>query len=213
MRKNTLLLVGSVVLLASPATAANFTGPRIEARGGWDRTTIDLSYDDGVDSISGSDHKDGFNVGAELGYDALIGSNVVAGVYAGAEYASTKSCSEVFGNDELCLKLGRNFTVGGRLGAKVSPMAMIYVKGGYSNGQLKATYTDLADPTLNDSEHSNRGGMHFGAGAEIAVGSFTNVRAEYVRTEYNGYHNADSDIDAKLDGHRDQALVGFGLRF
>src|SRR6185503_12252926 len=59
--------------LSTPAYpfVAGFSGPRAEVRGGFDRTTVDLSYDDGVDSLSADDHKDGFNLGAEVGYDAL----------------------------------------------------------------------------------------------------------------------------------------------
>ena len=213
MRKSILLFITSASIIASPAAAAGFAGARAEVRGGFDRTTIDLSYDDGVDSLSGNDHKDGFNLGAEVGYDTLVGKGVVAGAYAGVEFATTKVCSEVFGNDKACLKLGRNFTVGARLGAKVSPSAILYVKGGYSNGQLRAKYSNFDDPTLNDSTHSNRGGFHVGAGAEMLIGSNTYVRAEYVRTNYNDYKYADSDFTAGIDAHRDQVLLGFGLRY
>lgn len=207
MRNNIFLLFAACAFVSVPAVAANFTGPRAEVRGGWDRTTIDLTVDD----TSGSGHKDGFNLGAEVGYDAPLGARVVAGAYAGVEFATTKTCSEVYGDDEACLKLGRNFTLGARLGAKVSPQAMLYVKGGYSNGQLKATYKDFIDPTYDFSAHANRGGFHFGGGVEVAVGAHGYVRAEYVRTNYNDYNN--SDFGVKIDAHRDQALLGFGLRF
>jgi outer membrane immunogenic protein len=213
MYKNFSILVASTVLFATPAVATGFSGPRAEARGGWDRTTMDLSYDDGVDSFSGDAHKDGFNIGAEVGYDAPIGPSIIAGAYAGVEFATTKACSEIFGNDEACLKLGRNFTIGGRLGTKVSPSTLLYVKGGYSNGQLKAKYSSLDDPTLNFSAHANRDGFHFGAGAEVLVGSKGYIRAEYVRTNYNDYDYSDPDFAVKLDAHRDQVLLGFGLRF
>jgi outer membrane immunogenic protein len=213
MRTSIVTLFASTALIAVPATAAGFSGPRAEVRGGFDRTTVDLSYDDGVDSLSGDDHKDGFNLGAEVGYDALVGKGVVAGAYAGVEFATTKTCSEVFGNDKACLKLGRNFTLGARLGANVSPSTLIYVKGGYSNGQLKAKYTNFDDSTLNASDHANRGGFHFGAGAEVLVGSNGYVRAEYVRTNYNDYDYSDSDFAAGIDTHRDQVLLGFGMRF
>jgi outer membrane immunogenic protein len=207
MRKNIFVLFAAGAFVSAPAAAANFTGPRAEVRGGWDRTTIDLSVDD----MSGSGHKDGFNLGAEVGYDASLGAMVVAGAYAGVEFATTKACSEVYGDDEACLKLGRNFTLGARLGAKVSPQAMLYVKGGYSNGQLKATYKDFIDPTYSFSAHANRDGFHFGGGVELAVGPNGYVRAEYVRTNYDDYNN--SDFGVKIDAHRDQALLGFGLRF
>jgi outer membrane immunogenic protein len=205
--------LSAVALVSTPAAAAPFSGPRAELRGGYDRTTLDLDYDDGVDVFSDSGHKSGFDIGAEVGYDAQIGGAVIAGAYAGAEWATTKECGELVGDDEACLKLGRNFTLGARLGAMISPMAMLYAKAGYSNGQIKATYRNSIDPTLNFSDHDNRDGFHFGIGGEVAIGTQAYARAEYVRTNYSAYTYSDPDYDVKIDGHRDQLLVGFGMRF
>jgi len=213
MFKRIAFFLGCSALFAAPAIASNFNGPRFELRGGWDKTTLGASFDDGVDQFSGRGHKSGFNIGAELGYDALLGNVIVGGVYAGIEGATTKDCTELVGNDEACLKLGRNLTLGARLGAKVAPRAMIYVKGGYSNGQLRETYKNSDDPDLDFSDHQNRGGYHFGIGAEFAIYGSGYVRAEYVRTNYNAYRYLDPDFDLKIDGHRDQLLLGFGLRF
>lgn len=206
------IFIGSVIA-AAPATAADFAGARAEIRGGWDRTTLDVGYNDGVDTFSADGHDDGLNLGLEAGYDAPLGRTVVAGAYAGVEFATTKECGELLGNDDACLKMGRNFTAGARVGAKVSPKAMIYLKGGYSNGQIKARYENSDDPTLNFSDHTNRSGFHFGIGGEMAVGRQGYVRAEYVRTNYNDYDYSDPNVDVKIDGHRDQLLLGFGLRF
>jgi outer membrane immunogenic protein len=213
MRKIIFTLAGTTALFATSASAAGLTGPRVEVRGGWDRTTLDLSYDDGFDAVSGEGHKDGFDLGGEVGYDAKIGSAVIAGAYAGVEFATTKQCGEVYGGDRACLKLGRNFTLGARIGAKVAPKVMLYAKGGYSNGRLSATYRNDEDSTLNFSTHANRDGFHLGAGVEMTVGSYGYVRAEYVRTNYNDYRYADPDFSVTLDGHRDQVLFGTGLRF
>jgi outer membrane immunogenic protein len=213
MRNSSIALFALTAAIAAPAAATDFAGARAELRGGWDRTTIGVSYNDASDSISGSDHKDGFNLGAEIGYDFQAGQSLVAGAYAGIEGATTKVCSELVGNDRACLKLGRNFTVGARLGAKVSPLVMVYAKGGYSNGQLRTTYDNADDPTLDVRDHVNRGGFHIGVGGEVAVGRQGYVRAEYVRTNYNDYDYADPDVHVNVDGHRDQGLVGFGIRF
>jgi outer membrane immunogenic protein len=214
MRTKILVLVScAATCFTSPALAGGFTGPRAELRGGLDRTTIDLDYDDGVDTISGSDSETGVDFGAEVGFDAALSPSVIGGAYAGIEFATTKECTEVFGNDRACLKLGRNLTLGARLGAVVSPKILLYVKGGYSNGQLKASYTDLADSSANFSDHTNRDGFHFGLGGEVAVAPKGYIRAEYVRTNYNGFDYSDASVDAGIDGHRDQLLLGFGLRF
>jgi len=213
MLKSFSVFAVSVVLVTTTAAASDFAGARAELRGGWDKTRIDITYDDGVDRVSGHGSKDGLSIGAEVGYDAALGRVVIAGAYAGIEGATTKECTPVVGNDEACLKLGRNLTLGARLGAKVSPMAMLYIKGGYSNGQLKATYRNSDDPTLDFSDHTNRGGMHFGAGVEVAIGAQGYARAEYVRTNYSDYDYSDPDFRVNVDGHRDQALLGLGLRF
>lgn len=213
MRTKFLAALGAATVIASPAFAADFAGPRAEIRGGWDRTTIDVEYDDGEDSFSDDGHDTGFALGGEVGYDFAIGTSVVAGPYAGVEWATTKECSEVYGDDKACLKLGRNFTLGGRIGAVVSPTILLYAKGGYSNGQLKATYEDFLDSDFNYSDKENRDGFHFGLGGEMAVGSTGYVRAEYVRTNYNDYDNTEDGVDIKIDSHRDQLLLGFGLRF
>lgn len=219
MLKYLYVFLASSAVVAAPAAAAgqpagaSFAGPRVEVRGGWDRTTLNASYDDGVDSFAGKGHKSGLDLGGEIGYDTPLSPSLLAGVYGGIELADTKKCSEVFGNDRACLKLGRNLTAGIRLGAKIAPKAMFYVKGGYSNGQLKATYTNADDPTQDFSAHSNRDGFHLGIGGEAAVGQHAYVRVEYVRTEYSGYTYSDPAFDVTLDGHRDQVLAGFGLRF
>jgi outer membrane immunogenic protein len=206
-------ILAASAIAAAPATAATFSGPRAEVRAGWDRMTLDLSYHDGADRFSASGHRSGFDLGAEVGYDYQAGTALVVGGYAGIEGSSAKACTPIVGNDSACLKLGRNFTVGARLGAAVSPLIMVYVKGGYSNGQLRATYENGDDSTLNFTDHVNRGGYHFGLGGEVAVGAQGYVRAEYVRTNYNGEDYSDGDIGASIDGHRDQGLVGFGIRF
>ena len=213
MLKYSCVFLLSCVAIATPAAAAgpSFAGPRVEVRGGWDRMTLDATLTDGTDVLSGSGHDAGLDAGGEVGYDAVIGSSLIAGVYGGVEFADTKECGPVDGNDNLCLKLGRNFTLGGRLGAKVAPTVMVYVKAGYSNGQLRGSYRNADDPSLNGDDHVNRDGIHFGIGGEAAVKRNVYVRLEYVRTNYDGY--SDADFGVQLDGHRDQVLAGFGLRF
>ena len=206
-------LATAALVAATPAIAADFAGPRAEVRFGWDRTAIDLSFDDGTTSFDGKGHDDGFGLGAEIGYDAALGDKAIIGAYAGAEWATTKECSEVFGDDEACLKLGRNFTLGARIGAAVTPQALIYVKGGYSNGQLKATYEDFEDSDFNTSEKADRDGFHLGLGGEFNVSKTGFVKAEVVRTNYNDVDGSDGLVEARLDARRTQALVGFGLRF
>ena len=209
----TILMATGALVVASPAMAADFAGPRAEVRLGWDRTTLAVEYDDGDTVVDGKDHDDGLGVGAEIGYDVAVGSSAVVGAYAGAEWATTKQCSEVYGEDEACLKLGRNLTLGVRVGAAVTPQALIYIKGGYSNGQLKVTYEDFNDSDFDTSDKANRGGFHLGLGGEFNVGQTGYVKAEIVHTNYKDYDYSDDFVDAKLEASRTQILAGFGLRF
>lgn len=211
MLKYSCVCLLSCAAVSSPAVAAQTSGPRVELRGGWDRTTLVLTYNDGVEVLADKGHDSGLDAGAEVGYDTHLSKTIIAGAYAGIEFADTKECSEVEGNDSACLKLGRNITVGARLGTKVSDRVMLYVKGGYSNGQLRLVYRNGDDPSLDFNAHSNRTGYHFGAGGELAMGPNGYVRLEYVHTIYDDF--ADPDLGLTLGGHRDQILAGFGLRF
>lgn len=205
----TVILAGAVI--ASPAAATEFTGGRAQAHVGWDRTTIEVDIDAEDEfntyTFSGKGHKAGVNFGAEVGFDAALGETMIAGAYAGIEFATTKKSFE----DLLSVKLGRNFTIGARLGAVVSERALLYVKGGYSNGRITLNYDG------GGSDHENRGGIHFGLGGEMSLGAKMYARAEYVRTNYRKYEDlvyyGDIYAEGQAKGHRDQILVGFGTRF
>ncbi len=79
-------------------------GARVEARIGIDDVVLK------VEDESGS--KVGLSYGGEVGYDYVTNSGFVIGAYAGIDGSTTKDCTEVFGNDEACLKAGRNITAG-----------------------------------------------------------------------------------------------------
>lgn len=208
-----LLTTAALFLGVAPAQAANFSGPRAEVRGGFDRVTLKAAYSDGVDSVSGKDHKDGYTLGGEVGYDGRISPNVTLGAYAGIDFPHTRVCDEVFGSDQFCLKAPRNLTAGIRLGQVIGRSALVYAKGGYSNGRLTGTYTDFADATNNGSGHADRSGFHVGIGGEIAIASHAFVKAEIVHTRYNRYTETDGTTVVSLKGSRDQLLTGVGVRF
>ena len=206
--KKYLLSVALSALVATPAAAANLTGPRLEGRIGWDKLTLDASYDDGEEVIEGSDSDEGVSLGGELGFDLQVSQNLLVGGYAGADFSSVNQCEEVFGNDSACLKFDRNLYLGAR-GGFVTGKALLYVKGGYSRGRIKASYDDGVELT---SGSANRDGFHLGAGVEIGLSDRSYVKAEYVRTNYDDY-GASEGLDVGIDTHRDQIVLGVGLRF
>ncbi len=194
----------AVVLAATPAIAADFNGPRIEGRGSYDRVSL-VVLEDGTTL-----RDDGLGYGIEAGYDAPISAELTLGAYAGIESATTKACV-INSTERYCLGLGRNVTGGARIGFAVSPSMLVFAKGGYSNGRLKADYRNTAVPANNVSEGANRDGFHIGFGIEANVGNSAYVKAEYVRTNYKDVSSLEDEVILKA--HRDQGVIGFGVRF
>jgi len=205
--KNYLLAAAAATMLtAVPAVAQEedagsmVSGLRIEGRVGLDRVV--------VSALGESEGRSGVSYGAEVGYDYLVSSSFTLGAYAGIDGSSAKECAEIFGDDEACLKAGRNFTVGGRLGAVTGP-GVFYVKGGYSNGRGTVEYEDFIDPAYSFSESANLDGFHLGAGFELSLSKNLYGKAEYVYTNYD----TGEDYGLDLDLQRHQVLVGAGVRF
>ncbi|UIJ44823.1 porin family protein [Sphingomonas cannabina] len=202
----------AALVLATPAMAQDMGGARVEAHVGYDRVNLDVDYDDGVDQFSGSDGTDGVAYGVEAGYD-VVTSGVVLGVYAGLDLASTDYCSEIYGDDEACLKARRNITLGVRAGVPVGPRTLVYAKGGYSNGRVKATYEDFEGILDSGKVSDNLDGFHLGAGVQSGFGKNLYAKLEYVYTNYSGYDIETTDFGASADFDRHQVLLGLGVRF
>jgi outer membrane immunogenic protein len=199
-------------LITTPAVAADLAGPRIEGRVSYDRISLDMAISDGLTTERFSGHDKGPGYGVEAGYDARLGATLVIGAYAGIERSTTKECAYA-ATERLCARLGRNITAGGRLGMIASPTVLFYAKGGYSNGRLSVDYRDTAFPGDNVDVGVNRDGFHVGLGAEGNVGSKGYIKAEYVRTNYRDAGVRDGANSFGIDSHRDQAVVGLGMRF
>lgn len=210
----------SAVALASPAQAQIveetyvpaadvFQGFRAEAQVGYDRNTFDLrsSTSQATPFTEASVKANGATFGGELGYDAQF-NRIVVGAYVGGEYGTAKLCDEVYGTDALCFKAKRNFNAGARLGYAFAGDALVYVKGGYSNGRVTAEYTDFASDE-GFRESADRGGYHAGAGIEFPIGRFY-VKGEYLHVDYSSYR---VDTAAFIDAKRDQSKFGIGYRF
>ena len=122
------LIAAAALLGASAASAADFTGPWIDLRGGFDSVQLKASGNGATASASRS----GFVYGAAAGYDLALGSNAIAGVQIGGYGTTTKVCLEVDGNDETC----RDLEVLARLGFKAASDTLIYGLAGYANGRI-----------------------------------------------------------------------------
>src|SRR3954449_1227280 len=192
MRK--LIVVASLAAasFAAPALAQDkgpFTGIHVEGVAGWDRNHVQGGHSDGVT----------YGVGA--GFDFQAG-RAVLGVEGEATDSSADQClnATIVAGDRLCAAAGRDFYVGGRVGALVGASTLLYAKAGYTNARYNLNYTEPTGVN-NFKLHENLDGVRVGAGVEQAVG-----RNAYVKAEYR-YSNYEQGFD------RHQVVAGFGFRF
>jgi outer membrane immunogenic protein len=205
--------IALAALIAATATAAPAqTGLRADIHAGWDKATTHQRTDVGTSGATTKISEDGIIYGGEIGYDQALGGFRL-GVYAGAEGASVRRCSEVFTEVETCAKAGRNLTLGVRAGADVAPGVLLYAKGGYSNGQLRVDYIDHVTSANSFGIAQDMDGYHLGAGVQIDLMSNVYAKLEYVRTDYEDYalEEGDATISGGID--RDNVIVGIGVRF
>lgn len=202
MRKLMLAALATSALAAAAApaaaqTAQPFTGFRVEGLIGYDSLN-DRHGQDGSSS-------DGVLYGAGIGYDIPAGP-----VILGAEGEITGSSSDTRSNgirvpgDEFRLGAGRDLYAGARVGYVISPVAMGYLKAGYTNAKFDARYTTAGVTTANEQEV---GGYRLGAGLEYAISLNTFVKGEY---RYSHYDEMDG---VGINPNRHQLLAGLGLRF
>lgn len=199
------LIAAAALLGASAASAGDFTGPWVEARGGWDSVQLKAS----ANGASISSSKSGVLYGAAAGFDFALGAKAIAGVQIGGYGTTAKVCTEVYGNDKACLKAGRDLEVLARLGFKAGMDTLVYGLAGYANGKISATYVDFADFTNNDSGSETGDGLRVGAGIEQAYGKVF-AKLEY---RYTSYAKSDIGFGVDVGFNRHQVLVGAGYRF
>ncbi|HWU92136.1 MAG TPA: outer membrane beta-barrel protein [Sphingomicrobium sp.] len=156
-------VVSAAVALAvsTPAFAADFTGPRVEARIGWETPTV--SGDGDVYKLGSA-----VSYGGEIGYDLKAGRNVTVGAYGSLEKSSVKDCAEGY-----CLGVDYNWQAGARVGLGFG-RALGYVKLGYSNLKLNASVDEF-------SGNETKGGVGGGIGVDVNAGKrlYWGVEANY----------------------------------
>ena len=221
MRKTiAILTAGSAIALSAPAFAQDtgeptFTGPRVEAILGYDIMKAGSSIDDTL----GDDDKsiDGLLYGVGIGYDIDLGG-VVLGVEG--ELSDSTAKSKFSGGDFAGfgygnVKANRDLYVGARLGAKVSPSTLLYVKGGYTNAKLDIMSND---GTTEFKQDFDLDGWRAGAGVEQAWSRNMFTKLEY---RYSNYQKAEVDFEGSIpdsarfdvDTDRHQIVASVGWRF
>ncbi|MCH8685695.1 outer membrane protein [Pedomonas mirosovicensis] len=171
---------------ATPAAAADFTGPRAEGRLGW----TDVSTDE-VDD-------DGLTYGVGIGYDYTFGQSIVVGAEANFDWIDVDGCATRAGGVLACFDTKRDISVAVRAGYKVLENTLVYAKGGYANGRVRGEFTQ-GGTTTGDTQNGD--GFVVGGGAEQALGPNLYAKLEYAYSNY----------EAGVDRH--QILLGVGFRF
>jgi outer membrane immunogenic protein len=198
------MIFAAALICATPALAADFTGPRVEVRIGYDNVGATVSDEFGEESGS----QGGFAYGGGIGYDFAISPQVILGVETNFSGATTEVCNEVFGLDELCVGPGFDFEAAARLGYATGK-ALVYAKVGYANSRIGASYVDFEGILPDESDSVTVDGIRLGVGLEYAVSAKQYLKLEYLYTNYANETGLGYDVGL----NRNQIIVGFGLRF
>lgn len=218
MKTVSMMLAATMLVIATPAMAQygpdapTNSGPRIEAKIGWDRPSLDLLMADTGVTYRGSAGKSGLAYGGEVGYDHQVNS-LVFGLYAGVDGSTIKECGELYGADRFCGEIGRNINVGARAGVMLDNTFMLYGKVGYSNGRVQYDYTDYENILQDESGGVNRDGFHVGGGLQFNLGSGIYNRIDYTYTNYKNYEERRLGSTFNLDVERHQVTYGLGYHF
>lgn len=220
MMKYTLLASAALAAaIASPAAAQDaerFPGAHISVTAGLDHTSGDVTYEDTAfpaDNFRESESTTGIVYGINAGYDFRLSPGAYFGVEGGYEMADNERCEEVFGGDEACFSLKRNWYAGVRGGTRLSASTLFYGGVGYVNGKAKISYVDPAFPADNFTASDDRDGYRLSLGLENRLGGNVFGKLEYRYSNYGNYEVEDGTETYALGFQRHQVVAGLGVRF
>ncbi len=214
MHIHNFIIAGSlgIVAVAAPASAQNFSGPRVEGRIGWDGTNISIKDTrdfGGRGSFSSGSTASDLSIGGELGFD-VESSGFAFGAYAGADFGEN---DEPFPDRRVTFETGRNFTAGVRGGFVITPSVLLYAKGGYSKARISPKFTTgatTAQQAAFANFDRNPNGFHAGGGVEFAMSGSIYGRLDYAHHKYESF---DVDPNSEFSFRRNQVTAAIGFRF
>lgn len=197
----TLAAIGAIALGASTAHAADlsmpmykapaplppassWTGFYIGANGGFGGNKFD--YPATVGGLSGTSSltSSGFLGGGQVGYNWQLSPLWVVGLetdFDGSNIASNASASTAFGGASAGTTIDWFGTVRGRVGALVTPNALLYATGGWAYGHTTTTASAaLLGVGAATSIGNNQSGWTVGGGLEYALNSWLSFKTEYL---------------------------------
>lgn len=187
--------------IAGPAAAQeaqNFNGAFIGGQIGWqqDRQSLTTST---VPTTTIRAKGDGLAYGGQIGYDFNLGGGVI-----GIETSLTgRTGTNNFPTFDL--EAGRTINVTARAGILVSPDALLYARGGYSNARFSITNPN--------GPSENRDGYTVGAGFEKMLSRNVSARVEYNYGDYGNDTLPGTGGPSTLNYHRHAVMTGVNFRF
>lgn len=197
-----LAAAAAAAAIAGPAGAQtvekNFNGAFVGGQIGWqqDRQSLTTSS---VPPTTTRAKGDGFAYGGQLGYDLNLGGGVI-GIETSLTGRTGRNQFTTFDLDP-----GRTINVTARAGILVSPDALLYARGGYSNARFSIT-----NPT---GPSENRGGYTVGAGFEKMLSQNVSARVEYNYGDYGNDTLPGAGGPSHLNYHRHAVMTGVNFRF
>jgi outer membrane immunogenic protein len=189
MKKMILALAGAMSLLSSAALADGMASKGAvaccDAARPWTGFYVGIGGGAGSvvhDLTAGPLNFDG--IGAEgvfgtvmVGYDRMLTSRIVAGVFADYDFVSNVSTDASIGPFSLSLEQKNTWSVGGRVGVLTSPTTLWYGTAGYSHTEFNLKGISFGLPDFS--------GYFLGAGVESQLQGGWGLRAEYRFTQYD----------------------------
>ena len=196
MRSILLIAAASAALISGAASAqdnpTSFRGVRVEGNIGGDRF-----QSQGV-------HNDQLGYGGTVGFDGMIGSNIVIGAEGSYWRAHdwTENCTSAT-NGSTCHKSFEEWGAAVRAGALVTPRTLVFAKGGYASNEQRKRFT-AAPGGSSFYDHFRTDGYQVGGGVEYTVTEGrlpAYVNLQYVYSQYNDHTS------------RQRLMAGVGFRF
>jgi outer membrane immunogenic protein len=189
MKKMILALAGAMSLLSSAALADGmasksasccdaarpWTGFYVGIGGGAGSVVHDLKFLGGLVDIDGAGAQGVFGT-VIVGYDRMLTSRIVGGIFADYDFASNVSTDISVGLSSFSAEQKNTWSVGARLGVLSSPGTLWYALGGYTQTEFELKGINLSLPDFK--------GYFVGAGVESQLVGNWNLRAEYRFSQY-----------------------------
>ncbi len=234
MRFRLMLGAACTCFVALPALAADLGGPRrlpppatfddpyVEPTkpplwqglywglsGGYGWGDSDGSFESGASSADTD--PEGWLASATVGYNMLLGSNLLLGIEGDLGVMDISADDEDFNGNIYRTSFGPWWgTLRGRAGIAMGPL-LLYGTGGLAFASLDEVSLEVGDEKAEDSEL--RAGWVAGGGVEFAFSESTTAKVEYLHMDFGSTDGLTSTGSYSFDNQVDVVRAGLNFRF